>query len=51
MLPYSNIFLVFALVLFCISAFGIPEPHRPRLVAAGLAFWVAAELVNHLPLR
>ena len=51
MIPFSLIFLVFAFVCFVISAWGIPEPHRPRLIAAGLAFWVLAELVGHIPIH
>jgi Na+-transporting NADH:ubiquinone oxidoreductase subunit NqrB len=48
------IFLVFAFVLFCIAAFWRPpEPQTPwrwSLLAAGLAFWVLAELIGHIPL-
>jgi hypothetical protein len=41
----SIILLVFAFVLFVIATFPAPvEPYRFRLVAAGLAFMVAAQL-------
>lgn len=39
---------VFAFVLFVLAAViwtPLAEPHRWRLIAAGLAFWVAAALV------
>jgi len=42
---------VFALVLFLIAALGwqpvldTPTAYRPRFIALGLAFWVAAELL------
>jgi len=49
MLPV--ILLVFSFVLFVIAAVWVSlEPHRPRLVAAGLAFWVLADIVSHWPL-
>lgn len=36
---------VFAFVLFFIAAvFNSVAPHSPRLVAAGLCFWVASEI-------
>lgn len=41
----SLIFLIVALVLFIIAAIGVPVPSRINLVAAGLAFLVAAQLV------
>lgn len=49
----SIILLVFALVLFILAAFGIPNPpQRWNLVAAGLAFWVASILFSGvLPLH
>ena len=40
----GTILMVFALVLFIIAAAGVPLPPRYSLVAAGLAFWVAAQL-------
>lgn len=47
----ASIFLVFAFVLFTISAFGLPNPpQRWNLVAAGLAFWVLSILVGNLHL-
>jgi len=47
------VLLVFAFVLFVIAAVWNPQPPSPwfgRIVAAGLAFWVAAELITHTPL-
>ena len=41
------ILLIFALVLFVIAAIGIPSS-RFNLIAAGLAFMVAAQLVGRL---
>jgi hypothetical protein len=38
------VFLVFAFVLFVIAITLVPEPNRIRLIAAGLAFWVAASI-------
>lgn len=40
------VLLIFALVLFVIAAFNVAA--RFNLVAAGLAFWVASELVGLL---
>jgi len=40
--PLHLIFMVFALVLFALAAFGWPqpiEPYRMKLVAGGLFFW------------
>lgn len=42
----STVFLIVALVLFVLSAVGVPNPPRVNLLAAGLAFWVAASLVG-----
>lgn len=36
-------FMIVALVLFILAAIAVPVP-RVNLVAAGLAFWVAAEI-------
>jgi len=47
--PWKLICLVLALVLFFIAAVFIsiiPEPHRARLIAAGLFFWVLAQIVS-----
>lgn len=41
----SLIFLVAALVLFIVSAIGVPAG-RVNLSAAGLACWVASQLVG-----
>lgn len=41
----SMIFLIVALVLFVVAALGIATG-RYSLVAAGLAFWVASEIVK-----
>ncbi len=41
----SLILFIFALVLFVIGAFPtLVEPYRLRLVSAGLAFYVAAQI-------
>jgi hypothetical protein len=40
-------FLIAALVLFILAALGWPQT-RVNLLAAGLACWVAAQLVGHL---
>jgi hypothetical protein len=39
--------LIAALVLFIIAALGVPT-NRYNMVAAGLACWVASELVSHV---
>ena len=41
------IFLVAALVLFTLSAIGVPAG-RVNLLAAGLACWAASQLVGHI---
>ena len=43
----SLIFLIAALVLFVVSAMGIPAG-RVNLLAAGLACWVTSQLVGRL---
>jgi len=43
----SLAFLIAALVLFIVSAIGIPSG-RVNLLAAGLACWVASALVGRL---
>lgn len=40
------ILLVFAFVLFVIGSLALSEPHRARIVSAGLAFWVAVQLFS-----
>jgi hypothetical protein len=45
------ILLVFAFVCFALSAFWNPSPPRINLIAAGLAFWVLAELIGHAGLH
>jgi hypothetical protein len=42
------VLLVFSFVCFCLAAWMAPQPHYPRLIAAGLAFLVAAELFGGL---
>jgi hypothetical protein len=44
----STILLVVALVLFVISAVGVPS--RFNLQSAGLAVWVLSLLVGHFPM-
>jgi len=43
------ILLVFAFVLFAIAAFNVPS--RVNLIAAGLAMWVLAEILGHVPIH
>ena len=40
------ILIVFAFACFTIAAVWNPEPHRIRLIAAGLAFWVLSEITS-----
>ena len=45
----SLVLKVFAFVLFAIAAIwgpASPEPTRPRLIAAGLACWVASDIFS-----
>lgn len=44
----STILLVIALVLFVVSAAGVPS--RFNLQSAGLAVWVLSLLVGHFPM-
>jgi hypothetical protein len=46
MVMISLVLLVFAFVLFVIAAFNVPATSRWNLVAGGLAFWVASELLT-----
>jgi len=46
----ATIFLIVALVLFILSSVGINAP-RVNLMAAGLAFWVAAEIFGRILLH
>jgi hypothetical protein len=42
------VLLVFAFVLFVVaSTLLMGEPNRTRVIAAGLAFWVAASIFGH----
>jgi len=43
-----TVFLFAALVLFILSAVGVPSHPRFNLLAAGLACWVAAQLFGPL---
>lgn len=45
------ILLVFAFVCFALAAFWNPNPPRINLIAAGLAFWVLAEILAGHPLH
>lgn len=40
------IFLIFALVCFILAAFGVQPPRGGNMIAVGLAFWVASELIR-----
>lgn len=42
------VLLVFSFVCFVLACWMTPPPHYPRLIAAGLAFLVAAELFGGL---
>jgi uncharacterized membrane-anchored protein YjiN (DUF445 family) len=47
----SLILLIFALVLFLISAFVNPvDPWRGKLCCIAFACWVGAELISRVPL-
>jgi len=46
MVTASVVLLVFALVLFVLSAVGVPSPPRINLMGAGLACWVGSELLG-----
>jgi len=39
------VFLVFAFVCFCLAAY-FTQPKESKLVAVGLAFWVATEFLT-----
>lgn len=43
--------LVFAFVCFVLAAFWNPAPPRVNLLAAGLAFWVLAEVLGRSGVR
>ena len=45
------ILLIFGFVCFALSAFWNPSPPRINLIAAGLAFWVLAEILSHAGLH
>ena len=45
----STILLVVALILFAVSAAGVPS--RINLQSAGLACWVLSLLIGHFPLN
>jgi len=45
MITLRLIFLILAFVLFVLAALGVTTP-RGNLMAAGLAFWVLAEIVS-----
>ena len=47
MIQLTLIFLIISLVLFVLAAVNIAWP-KVNLLAAGLAFWVAAQLVGHI---
>jgi hypothetical protein len=44
----STILLVIALILFVVSAAGVPS--RINLQSAGLAVWVLSLLIGHFPM-
>ena len=45
------ILLVFGFVCFALAAFWQPNPPRVNLIAAGLAFWILAEILGHAGLN
>jgi len=42
------VFLVFAFVCFVVATWRIGQPDWPRLIAAGLAFWVATQFLTQV---
>ena len=46
----NQILLIVALILFILAAVGVPSS-RINLVAAGLAFWLLAQLIGPLTLK
>jgi hypothetical protein len=44
MTPIALILLCFAFVFFVIAVTQLGQPHWQKLIAAGLAFWVATEI-------
>jgi hypothetical protein len=47
MMPIPLILMVFAFVCFVLAAIPIAEPHRARLVPAGLAFWALTLILGY----
>jgi hypothetical protein len=41
------ILMVFAFVCFVLAVFPASEPHRPRLIPAGLAFWALTVILGY----
>lgn len=51
-MPVIVLFLmVLGLVFFALAAVNVPSPPRLSFTAAGLFFWLAAELVLRVPLH
>jgi hypothetical protein len=47
MAPIPMILAVFAFVLFVVATFPVAAPYWNRLVSAGLAFWVAIQVLGY----
>jgi hypothetical protein len=50
MITVPLILLVFGFVCFALAAFGVPSPPRFNLMAAGLAFWILAVIIEGHPI-
>ena len=42
--------LVFAFVFFVLAGLGVPSPPRLQFIGWGLACWIMAEIITHVPL-
>lgn len=47
MAPIPMILAVFAFVLFVVATLPVAAPYWNRLVSAGLAFWVAIQVLGY----
>jgi len=41
------VLLIFGFVCFVLATFGVPNPPRFNLIAAGLAFWIASVIFGN----